>query len=425
MEGARGNGPVLLHPPEPVLFGESRMQAVRSYSWLPLTVLWFGAAMSVAEIQTGGLIASAGYGSGLQAIILGHIIGACLLGLMGYMGFREGMPSLMCTRIAFGIRGSWLLSVANLLQLLGWTTVMIQQNSQAVSGITRQLWGVEATSAAIIGLGCLIALWAMWETAGKHTGNTVAVLMLGILSLLVSCTLWAKAGTADAARPAPVPAMSFAEAFELSLVMPLSWVPLVADYASRAKSAKAACLAPALGYLGGSLWMYLLGFAGALLTGEANPTPMMMAAGMGIAALGVLVLSTVATTFLDVYSVVATARNIAPGLNEKLTGLCAVALGTGAALFWNSELYISFLHVIGAVFAPLSAILFADYYLLRRDERHRAASVPSLLSLAAGVAGYAAFSAFGSPLGPSCSCLLLTLAVHVCLRKVVPATRVL
>ena len=108
------------------------MQAVRSYSWFPLTVLWFGAAMSVAEIQTGGLVAAAGPGPGLQAIIGGHVLGAFLLGLMGYIGFREGMPSLMCTRIAFGIRGSWLLSAANVMQLLGWTTVMIQQNSQAI-----------------------------------------------------------------------------------------------------------------------------------------------------------------------------------------------------------------------------------------------------------------------------------------------------
>ena len=152
------------------------MQSARSYSWFPLTVLWFGAAMSVAEIQTGGLVAAAGQGAGLQAILSGHLVGVVLLGLMGYIGFREGMPSLMCTRIAFGIRGSWLLSAANIVQLLGWTTVMIQQNSQAVGGITRQLWGVEVTSAAIIALGCLIAVWALWEAAGKHTGNTVAVL---------------------------------------------------------------------------------------------------------------------------------------------------------------------------------------------------------------------------------------------------------
>ena len=210
--------------------------------------------------------------------------------------------------------------------------------------------------------------------------------------------------------------MSFADAFELSLIMPLSWVPLVADYASRAKSARTACLAPALGYLFGSVWMYGLGFAGALLTGKSDPTPMMMAAGLGMAALSVLVISTVATTFLDVYSVVATARNIAPRLNERVGGICAVVIGTGAAMVWDSELYIHFLHLIGAIFAPLSAILFTDYFLMRRDDRHKAASVPSLLSLAAGVSGYVLFSKIGSPVGPTFSCLVLTLVVHVGLR---------
>ena len=422
------------------------MQPTRTYSWFPLTLLWFGAAMSVAEIQTGGITAAAGLVPGLWAVVLGHLVGVTLLGLMAYIGFREGMPTLMCTRIAFGRRGSWLLSCANIIQLLGWTAVMIQQNSQAVGGITRSLWGVDAGPVAILALGCLIGLWALWETEGKHTGNTLAVILLGLLALLVSWVLWHKAGqmgiggmqpadlgqAGDAAQAAGItqnngaplaaatPGMSFGQAFELSLVMPLSWVPLVADYASRAKNARTACLAPALGYLVGSLWMYGLGFAGAMITGEANPTPMLLAAGLGVAALGVLVLSTVITTFLDVYSVTATARNIFPHLSPKKAGLCAVIIGTGAALIWDGNLYVNFLYAIGAVFAPLSAILFTDYFLLRRDERERQASWPALLSLAVGVASHAAFSALESPLGPSLSCLPVTLGVHVLLRKLTP-----
>ncbi len=399
------------------------MQSSRSYSWFPLTLLWFGAAMSVAEINTGGLTAAAGLGPGLWAVISGHLVGALLLGLMGLLGFREGMPSLMCTRIAFGVRGSWVLSLANVLQLLGWTTVMIQLNSQALSGITQTLWGVEAAIPATFVLGGLIALWALWESQGKHGGNTVAVIMIALLGLVVTWTLWKKAaevGFPSPAAPASPPAMTFGEAFELSLVMPLSWMPLVADYACRAKSAKIAALCPALGYLVGSLWMYGLGFAGALLTGESDPTPMMLAAGLGVVALGVLALSTIITTFLDVYSAVASAKNIFPALPERPAGLAAVCIGTGAALFWNSELYIGFLHLIGAVFAPLGAILFTDYYLLRRDERARPVSPAGLISLAVGFGSHILFSRLGSPLGPTMSCLLVTLPVHVILRRVWP-----
>ncbi len=391
------------------------MQNQRSYAWFPLCLLWFGAAMSVAEIQTGGLLASADPGPGLAALLAGHLVGATLLGLMGLMGFREGTPSLVCTRISFGRQGSWLLSLANMLQLMGWTAVMIQQNSQALGGITRNLWGVELTGVSILALGGLVALWAFWESRGQHSGNVVAVILLALLGLLTTWVLWRHPGEAAAAH-APA-GLSFGEAFELSLIMPLSWVPLVADYACRAKSARAACLAPALGYFCGSVWMYGLGFAGAILTGKADPSPMLMAAGLGTAALSVLVFSTVVTTFLDVYSAVASARNIVPNLPEKTAGLAVVAIGTGAAMFWDSSVYVNFLHCIGAVFAPLSAIIFTDYFLLRADERDRAVSLPGLFSLGAGIAGYVLFSYVGSPLGPTFACLLLTLAVHFLSRK--------
>lgn len=393
------------------------MNSDKSYSWFPLALLWFGAAMSVAEIQTGGIMSAAGPFTGLTALLAGHLVGSLLLGLMGYLGFKERMPSLMCTRIAFGRRGSWLLSLANVMQLLGWTAVMIQLNSQALGGITRTLWGFEASGTTIVFLAVLIALWALRESRGKHWGNTIAVILLALLGLLTTWVLWghtADPAASSTALQAPLP---FSEVFELSLVMPLSWFPLVADYACRAKSARAACLSPAIGYFIGSVWMYGLGFAGALLTGEASPTPMLMAAGLGVAALAVLVFSTVVTTFLDVYSAVASARNIYPRLPERSSVLLVVVVGALAALFWNSNVYIGFLHCIGAVFAPLSAILFTDYFLLRRDERTRNISLCGLASLGCGIAGYWIFSYFGTPIGPTLSCLLSTLGVHIFLRK--------
>ncbi|KAF4531164.1 hypothetical protein B566_EDAN019201, partial [Ephemera danica] len=186
-----------------------------------------------------------------------------------------------------------------------------------------------------------------------------------------------------------LPIVPFGAAFELSIIMPLSWVPLVADYACKARSARSACLAPALGYLGGSLWMYLLGFAGALLTGKADPTPMLLAAGLGLAALGVLVLTTVTTTFLDVYSAVASARNIAPELSAQKGSIVVVALGAGAALVWDSSV--------------------ADF-------RHKAFSVPSLVSLGIGIAGYTIFSLTNFPTGPTVGCLVLTMLTQAIAR---------
>lgn len=394
------------------------MQSSPTYSWFSLSLLWFGAAVSVAEILTGGLLASAGVRAGLWAIVLGHLVGIVLLGLVGLIGYRERMPAIMCTRISFGARGSWLLSLANVLQLVGWTAVMIQQSGKALGGIATHLWNIEATAVATLVMGGLIAVWTIWQSEGRYRNNTVTVVLLFLLTIFVSWVLWGKAAATPVVQ-GPGPTMSFHEAFELSFIMPLSWVPLVADYASRARSAKSATLAPALGYLVGSLWMYGIGFAGALFTGEADPTPMLLAAGLGIAALGIVVLSTVTTTFLDVYSAVVSARNISPRLPEKSLGIAIVVIGTIAAIILDSDLYINFLLMIGAVFTPLSAILLTDYFLLRLDFRKSQVDAASLFSLTCGVTAYFLFTTFGSPAGPAMSCIVLTLALHLIVRRVV------
>jgi len=394
------------------------MQTSPTHSWFSLSLLWFGAAVSVAEILTGGLLASAGIEAGLWAIVTGHLVGVVLLGLVALIGYREKMPSIMCTRISFGERGSWFLSLANVLQLIGWTAVMIQQSGRALGGIAIHIWNIEATSVSILVMGGLIAIWTIWQAEGRYGNNTITVVLLFLLTVFVSWVLWGRASASAPALDKVAVTMSFHEAFELSLVMPLSWVPLVADYASRARSAKSAALAPAFGYLVGSLWMYGIGFAGALFTGEADPTPMLLAAGLGVAALGIVILSTVTTTFLDVYSAVVSARNVSPRLPEKSLGIAVVVLGTVAALILDSELYISFLLLIGAVFVPLSAILLTDYFLLRLDFRHRRVDAAGLFSLGTGILAYFAFTIYGSPAGPAMSCIALTLVVHLFTRWV-------
>ncbi len=391
------------------------MKSSRSHTWFSLALLWFGAAVSVVEIMTGGLIAAAGTGPGLAAIISGHLVGVVLLGLVALIGYREQMPTIMCTRMSFGVKGSWVLSLLNVVQLIGWTAVMIQQSGVALGGIITTLWGMEVTVPATIALGALIALWSVWEAAGKHRGNTITVIILFLLTVFISWVLWGKVSVSPAMTASAAPSLSFQQAFELSLVMPLSWVPLVADYACKARSARAATLAPACGYLVGSLWMYGIGFAGALATGEADPTPMLLAAGLGIAALGVVVLATVTTTFLDVYSAVVSARNIAPALPEKTLSIAVVVVGTIAALFTN--IYEPFLLFIGAAFAPMCGILLTDYFVLKVDHRALKVDALSLLALAIGFGTYFVFARYGSPAGPGLTSMVVTGVVQMGFRK--------
>lgn len=55
------------------------MNNERKIGGFSLFALWFGAAVSLAEIMTGSAIAPLGIKKGLAVIIIGHIIGCLIL----------------------------------------------------------------------------------------------------------------------------------------------------------------------------------------------------------------------------------------------------------------------------------------------------------------------------------------------------------
>lgn len=401
-----------------------------AYSFFPLFLLWFGAAVSLPEIQTGALLAPAGLKSGLAAILLGHVAGCALLGLLAYASRKEQLPAMMCSRLSFGRKGSWLFSLLNALQLLGWTAVMLQQSSLAANAILGELFNVNAPHLLSVFMGLAVLIWSLGEAGNRHKGNILAVCLLFILTLLLSIQLWPLLSSflpdsALAATSAPeaskASSMSFGLAFELSIIMPLSWAPLIGDYACRAKTIFTAVAAPVGGYFLGSVWMYLIGFGAALGTGELEPAAMLLALGLGLIALGVVCLSAVTTTFLDVYSAAISVRNVSSELCPKLSAkvVCGLVTGLGTllALVWNSEIYVSFLLLIGTFFAPFIGILLCDYFLLRNNSRHEGFDKISLLSLLCGVLFYWVAAGQELPLGNTLFCVLLTAGVHFGLRK--------
>jgi putative hydroxymethylpyrimidine transporter CytX len=325
--------------------------------------LWFGAAVSVAEILTGGILAPLGFSGGVSAILLGHLVGTALLVLGGIIGTRERVPAIESTRITFGVYGVRLFSVLNVLQLVGWTAVMIIAAAKSVNEITKSLWQFDNVNFWSIIIGVLIALWiALGREGAWKKVNMAAVLLLGALTVVLSAVVFKDTSLLTQAAAGDMP---FGEGLELSVIMPLSWLPLIADYTRFAQSGKSSAWGSGLGYFIGSCWMYIIGLCVAINTGEADPSAIMLAANLGFAALGIIILATVTTTFMDVYSAGVSFSNLRPGLNEKHIALLMTVVGTLLALLANVEQYEDFLLAIGSVFAPLFAILLTDYFILK------------------------------------------------------------
>ncbi len=383
-------------------------------SGVNLFFLWFGAAVSVAEILTGGYLAELGAVRGLWAIVLGHLAGTLLLVLAGLIGFKERLPAIMSTRISFGKQGSYLISLINILQLVGWTAIMVIEGGTAMNVIGRTLWHFDHPALMYCLIGSLVGLWVFWGVKGFKRINTLASALLLILTVVMS---WVVFTLPTAAVEAAKQTGPFGMGFELSIIMPLSWFPLIADYTSLARSKRGALIAPFCGYFLGSCWMYAIGMAGGLLSGSPDPTKIMLAANLGLTALAILGLSTVTTTFLDVYSAGVSLINIFPGVNDRMAAVGFTAIGTGIALIFPIDRYTDFLYLLGSVFSPLIAILLIDYFLIGCDNRNRRTDAVATGSLVTGITFYYLVKALEIPIGPTLTTIVFTAALHIILRR--------
>lgn len=393
------------------------MEEKTSLSGFGLFALWFGAAVSMAEIFTGGLLAPLGFSEGLKAILLGHLIGGLILILGGYIGAKSKLPAIMSTRISFGRYGSYLFSLLNVLQLIGWTAVMIISGGRAANELGVNLFGFDSINTWAIAIGIFIALWIWLGKVGFQKLNVVAVVLLFALTLVL-CGVVFQEGSILHVKGTDE--MSFGSALELSVIMPLSWLPLIADYTRFSKSKKSGLIGSFTGYFIGSSLMYTIGLAIALYAQDASVGTMMMALHLGIAALGIVLLSTITTTFLDAYSAGVTFTNIFPQMSERKIALVMALIGLLVALFTPIEQYENFLYAIGSVFGPLFAILLSDYFIFKKEqiEPTLALHVGALIVWAIGVVLYYQFVSLDLPLGSTLPTMLATSIIFIITKKV-------
>ena len=381
------------------------------------TTLWFGASISVAEILAGGLLAPLGFRLGLGAILLGHLVGTTLLVFAGIIGTEKRIPALVTTRISFGQYGSYIFSALNVLQLLGWTAIMILSGARSVNQITKMTWSFDHQTFWSLIIGVFIFVW-VW--LGKDRGwkrlNHIAVVLLFVLTLLLSVIIF---GDNKLFLSPSTGEMSFGSALELAVVMPLSWIPLIADYTRYAKSKQAGAWGSWLGYFIGSSWMYIIGLGSAIVANDPDPSAMLIAANLGIVALGIIVLATITTTFLDAYSAGVTFTNIFPKLNEKYVALVITAIGTALSIALPMENYETFLYAIGSVFAPLFAILLTDYFILKKKSIDTEILVHwgSLAVCALGTIIYYQLIEIDFILGATIPVMVITGLLHIITRR--------
>ena len=372
-------------------------------------LIWFGAAVSIAEILTGTYFAPLGFTKGILAILLGHIIGCAMLFFAGLIGGKVRKSAMETAKMSFGSKGALLFSVLNIIQLVGWTAIMIYDGALAVNGIFdigNWIW--------CIIIGALIILWILIGIKNLGKVNTVAMAALFILTIVLSFVIFGKGTMQNIGGEG----MTFGAAVELSVAMPLSWLPLISDYTREAKKPVKATAVSAVTYGVVSCWMYIIGMGAAIFTGESDIAQIMVKAGLGIAGLLIIVFSTVTTTFLDAYSAGVSSESLSSKISGKWVAAAVTVIGAAGAIFLPLTDITDFLYFIGSVFAPMIAIQIADFFILKQNKETSAFSIQNLIIWLIGFVIYRLLMHVDIVVGNTLPDMLITIVICVAVSKI-------
>ena len=343
-----------------------------------LAILWGDLGIGLLVLVTGAILVPAlGFGAAVAAIVIGSVIGVGLLALGGMAGADQGIPTMVLFRPILGLRGSWFPSLLNALQLVGWTAVELWAMSLVANLVAQRIFGLSARWLwlAVAAVVCTaLALWGPVGVTRVWLKRFSAWLIVGI-SIAVTVLVLGVDGLSDRLRqPGAGGFPTFGAALDLVIAMPISWLPLIADYNRFARRPRSAFFGTFSGYLVANVWLYALG-ALLVLGAGAEHSPAGVAAGIlsvagGSVAGALFLLGLLAgetdEAFADIYSGAVSLKNIFPKLSKGLLVVGIAGVATVLAAWLTMERYEAFLFLLGSVFVPLFGILAADYFIQRK-----------------------------------------------------------
>jgi putative hydroxymethylpyrimidine transporter CytX len=375
-------------------------ERLRTLGGLENGMLWSSLGLSLLVLVAGTLLVPAlSLPEALLAILVGGILGNALLGGAAAIGAEAGVPAMVLLRAPLGRAGSYLPTALNIVQNLGWTifeVIVIATAAQALVHGPLWVWKLAAAAAATIlalvgPIGFVrewvkrFALWVVLASLAYLTWWTLDGANLG--------ALWSQPGEGG---------LSFWQGVDLVVAMPVSWLPLAADYTRFSRSGRGAFWGTTVGYFLPNVWLYALG-AILLLSRDLADAPAVITAiatgGLGAAfALVALAVDETKEPFANIYSAAVSLQNVVPRVPQRVLILGVAAVATAGTFVIDLVSYQSFLYLLGSFFVPLFGVLLAQWILGERDPFAAPRFRPA--QIVAWLAGFGLYQ-WLAPVGPA------------------------
>jgi NCS1 family nucleobase:cation symporter-1 len=362
----------------PVLLGE------REYGAAGAHATCFAFAIATWCFLVGGYVAQlVGAVPGAICLLTGSVIGVFLTGMPLSLGSqRYGLEQIDFCKPAFGQRGARVILLFYLINMLGWSGLILVMLGNGIRNIFVAL-GAEPGAWVVgagVALGILASYWIV--TRGVHLLNVSNALIAPGLALIVGFMLWVllrehgwqAIAAAPPLDPGPRPILNYLIAFELGVANGISWWGGIGFIARNTRTRRSSVY-PELLQLGlsGAIVSCIALFSALILQSE-DPTEWMVPIGglwMGVAALIFVAFANITSVAVSVYASGLALRHVPAFRSLPWPRLVAlVMLPCLPFAFWPAQLYDLgdiFLAYNGTMYAPISGILFADYFLVRRQ----------------------------------------------------------
>lgn len=387
-------------------------------------LIWFGAGVSMSEILTGTYFAPLGIKTGLFAILIGHIIGGILLFLAGYLGAKTRNNAMETVAVSFGRKGNLPFSVLNILQLAGWLAILNYDGALAANGIFSVGAGVWC---AVIGV--LLLLWVLVGLKRLEKINMVAMTALFLMTLVLCFVIVTRGnfGTLFNGSSVNKDVLTFGAAIELSAAMPLSWIPVISDYTSNSTKPVKATVVSTIVYCLVSCWMYLIGMSAAIGMGTSDIAQISLRVGLGVVGLLIILFSTVTTNFLAAHSAGVSGEVIGESFSKHINGkylsILVVLLGTIAAILYPMDNIEDFLYLINSVFAPMIAVMIADFFFNKKRSVTKEWDWTNLIVWLIGLSLYRVLMHVDIVIGYTLPDIVITAVLCVIVHRILPKNR--
>jgi nucleobase:cation symporter-1, NCS1 family len=402
----------------------------RVLGFLDHFVLWADLGVGLLVLLAGAaLVPGLGLLEAFAAIAIGTVVGAAMLGLAGVVGSDNGIPSMVGLRPSFGRRGSYLPSLVNVVQLVGWGSFEIVVMAQASARLTGSILGSMTYSAWVLVWGAVVLLLALGGplVVVRQWLEKVGIWLVFLTIAWLTVYTVAHSDLSElAARPGNG-SLGFAQGVDLVVAMPISWLPLVADFNRFARNSRSSFAGTVTGFGVSNMLCYGLGAMLVLVLTSDDLIASILAVAFGAAGLALLLGDETDNAFADVYSSAISVKNVLPALPTRGIVALVAAVCVGIALTVDLAQFQGFLYLVGSLFTPLFGVLFADYFVLRRRRYTAAELYPqesggwlgtgvrpaALIAWAVGVAVYLAETTYVVWLGATLPSLAASLAVYL------------